>query len=140
MSQQNYTITYYGIAIPINEEPLYQYVLKQLISKNHDLYLDCDQDDLVFVSQLQFQENKFIHYPYEPEDIQVITLASDYEPIYVDDILILFGDHDAPNLYSAPFKSKEDCINHYKKQFSDILPKDFDYENNIGKISYVTWG
>lgn len=31
MSQQNYTITYYGIAIPINEEPLYQYVLKQLI-------------------------------------------------------------------------------------------------------------
>ena len=116
------------------------FFLKKLISKNHDLYLDCDQDDLVFVSQLQFQENESIHYPYEPEDIQVITLAGDYEPIYVDDILILFGNHDVPTLYSSPFKSKEDCINHYKKQFGDILPKDFNYENNIGRISYVTWG
>ena len=140
MSQQNYTSTYYGIAIPMNEEPLYQHILKQLISKHNDFYLECDQDDIVFISQLQFQEEKSLHYPYDPEDINVITLAGDYKPIYVDDVLILIGNHTFPNLYSAPFTSKEACIKHYKKKFGDILPKDFDYENNIGKISYLTWG
>ena len=55
-------------------------------------------------------------------------------------IFILFGDHEYPTLYSAPFKSKEDCVNYYKENFGDILPKDFNYENNIGKISYITWG
>jgi hypothetical protein len=135
MSQQNYTITYYGIAIPINEEPLYKHILKQLMSKHHDLYLKCYQDEFDFLNKLPFT-----NISYQAEDIEVITLTGNYKPIYVDDILILVGDHDTPNIYSAPFKSKQACIKHYKKQFGDILPKDFDYENNIGKISYITWG
>lgn len=140
MSQQNYTITYYGIAIPIDDSEQYNYIVEQLISKNKQFYKDLDEDDFNFLQELQFQEEQSLHVSYDAEDIEVITLKGDYKPLYVEDILILVGDHKIPNLYSSPFKSKQDCINHYKKQFGDILPKDFDYESNIGKISYITWG
>lgn len=134
MSQQNYAITYYGILIPIDGSKLYTHVLKQLASKYLGYYQEAN-DELDFLNELDFT-----HTSYEAEDIGINTLAGEYRKIYANDILILIGDHEYPNLYSAPFKSKEDCIEYYKKQFGDILPTDFNYENNIGKISYVTWG
>ena len=134
MSQSKYTITHYGIAIPINGSKLYEHVLKQLASKYLGYYQEAN-DELDFLDMLDFT-----NVSYEAEDIGIITLAGEYKEIYTNDILILIGDHEYPNLYSAPFKSKEDCIQFYKQQFGDILPKDFNYENNIGKISYVTWG
>ena len=135
MSQSNYTITYYGIAIPIDSSELYTHVLKQLASKYPEYYQEVYEDELDFLNIFDFT-----NVSYEAEDIGIITLAGEYKDIYTNNILILIGDHEYPNLYSSPFKSKKDCINHYKKQFGDILPKDFNYENNIGKISYVTWG
>lgn len=135
MSQQNYAITYYGIPIPIENSKLYQHVLKKLISKHSQLYQECQKDELTFLTELQFT-----YVPYDAEDIGFISLDNEYEPFYNKKIFILFGDHEYPTLYSAPFKSKEDCVNYYKENFRDILPKDFNYENNIGKISYITWG
>lgn len=140
MSSQNYTITHYGIIIPIDNSSQYNHVVKQIISKNKQLYEISDEDELDFLYELQFKEKQSFHVSYNAESIKMITLNDDYREIYSTDILILIGNHDIPNLYLAPFKSKEDCIEHYKNQFGDILPKDFDYENNIGKISYVTWG
>lgn len=138
MSSQNYTITHYGIIIPIDDSKLYNHVIKQLISKNKQLYKISDEDELDFLYELQFKEEQSFHISYNAENIEIITLNDDDREIYAIDVLILIGNHDVPTLYSAPFKSKQDCINHYKKQFGDILPKDFDYENNIGRISYVT--
>lgn len=134
MSQSNYTITYYGIAIPIDGSELYTHVLKQLASKYLGYYQEAN-DELDFLDTLDFT-----NVSYEAEDIGIITLAGEYKDIYTNDILILIGEHEYPNLYSAPFKSKEDCITYYKEKFGDILLTDFNYENNIGKISYVTWG
>ena len=37
MSQQNYTITNYGIVIPIDESEQYNYVVKKLISKKQKI-------------------------------------------------------------------------------------------------------
>ena len=45
MSQQNYTITNYGIVIPIDESEQYNYVVKKLISKNKKFYKDLDGDE-----------------------------------------------------------------------------------------------
>lgn len=140
MSQQNYTITNYGIVIPIDESEQYNYVIKKLISKNKQFYKNLDKDEFDFLNELQYQDGQSLHVSYDAENIEIITLNGDDREIYATDVLILIGNHNVPTLYSAPFKSKEDCIKHYKKQFGDILPKDFDYENNIGRISYVTWG
>ena len=140
MSQKNYTITNYGIVIHIDESEQYNYVVKKLISKNKKFYKDLDEDEFDFLNELQYQAEQSLHVSYDAENIEIITLNGDDREIYAIDVLILIGNHDVPTLYSAPFKSKQDCINHYKKQFGDILPKDFDYENNIGRISYVTWG
>ena len=134
MSQSNYTITHYGLAIPIDGSELYTHVLKQLASKYLGYYQEAN-DELDFLDTLDFT-----NVSYEAENIGIITLAGEYKDIYTNDILILIGEHEYPNLYSAPFKSKEDCITYYKEKFGDILPTDFNYENNIGKISYVTWG
>ncbi len=135
MSQHIYPTYYYGIPIPIDNSELYQHVLKKLISKHSQLYQECQKDELTFLTELQFT-----YVPYDAEDIGFISLDNEYEPFYNKKIFILFGDHEYPTLYSAPFKSKEDCVNYYKENFGDILPKDFNYENNIGKISYITWG
>ena len=140
MSQQNYTITNYGIVIPIDNSPQYNHVVKQLISKNKQFYEDLNKDETDFLYELPFQTNQSLHVTYDTESINIITLNGDYREIYATDILILIGNHEEPSLYSAPFKSKEECIRYYKNQFDDLLPKDFDYEGNIGKITYVTWG
>lgn len=140
MSSQNYTITNYGIVIPIDESEQYDYVVKKLISKNKQFYKNLDKDEFDFLNELQYQDGQSLHVSYDAENIEIITLNGDDREIYAIDVLILIGNHNVPTLYFAPFKSKKDCIKHYKKQFGDILPKDFDYENNIGRISYVTWG
>ena len=115
-------------------------LLKNLFQKNKKFYKDLDEDEFDFLNELQYQAEQSLHVSYDAENIEIITLNGDDREIYAIDVLILIGNHDVPTLYSAPFKSKQDCINHYKKQFGDILPKDFDYENNISRISYVNWG
>lgn len=138
MTTLNYAIINYGIAIPIDNSELYQYVLERLISKNQDLYETiCKKNIDDFLVELSLQPYRDIDVSFDVEGIEFINLDKDYKSIYVDNILILVGDHETPTLYSTPFKSKEDCIEHYKQKFKNILPKNFDYKNNIGEISYV---
>ena len=133
----NNAIIHYGIPIPMDNSDLYKYVLKQLISKHEHLYtIDCKEDTGDFLIDLSLQEN--INVSFDVENIEFINLNYDYRPIYVNNILTLSGNHNAPNLYSTPFKSKADCIKYYEQEFGDILPTDFDYENNIGIIYYVS--
>lgn len=137
MSMHNYAITYYGLTITLDGTDQHNYIIKQLASKYKDLYKN--DDEYEFLNNIQYQENDSIVLVTDAEDPEIINLKGNYRSL-PEDFLILIGDHDVPTLYSSPFKSKENCINQYKKQFGDILPKDFDYENNIGKISYITWG
>lgn len=137
MSMHNYAIFYYGLAIQLDGSEQYDYIMKQLASKYKDLYENNDEYD--FLDNLQYQENDSLVLVTDAEDPEIINLKGNYRTL-PEDFLILIGDHKVPTLYSSPFTSKEDCINQYKQQFGDILPKDFDYENNIGRISYITWG
>ena len=137
MSMHNYAITYYGLTVLLDTTEQHNYIIKQLASKYKDLYKNNDEYD--FLDNVQHKENDSIVLVTDAEDPEIINLKGNYRSL-PEDFLVLIGDHKIPNLYLSPFKSKEDCINHYKQQFGDILPKDFDYENNIGKISYITWG
>lgn len=137
MSMHNYAITYYGLAIPTDGSEQYNYIIKQLASKHKDLYEN--NDEYGFLSDVQYQENDSLVLVTDAEDPEIINLKGNYRSL-PEDFLVLIGDHSVPTLYSSPFKSKEDCVNHYKQLFGDILPEDFDYKNNIGRISYITWG
>lgn len=137
MSMHNYAITYYGLTIPLDGSEQYNYIIKQLASKYKDLYED--DDEYTFLDNVQYQENDSIVLVTDAEDPDITNLNDGCRTL-PEDFLVLIGDHSVPTLYSTPFKSKEDCINHYKQKFGDILPEDFDYKNNIGRISYITWG
>lgn len=111
----NYAIINYGIAIPMDNSELYQYVLERLISKNQDLYETvCKKNIDDFLVELSLQPHRDIDVSFDVEGVEFTNLDKDYKSIYVDNILILVGDHEAPTLYSTPFKSKEDCIEHYE--------------------------
>lgn len=133
----SYAITYYGIAIPLDGSEQYDYIIKRLASKYKELYKD--NDEYNFLDSVQYEEYESLVLTTNAEESEIINLNGNYKSL-PEDFLILIGDHSVPNLYSTPFKSKDDCINHYKQKFSDILPDDFDYENNIGKITYIIWG
>lgn len=137
MSMHNYAITYYGLAIPTDGSEQYNYIIKQLASKHKELYEI--NDEYNFLDHVREQQVTPLELITEAEDSEIINLNGNYKSL-PEDFLILIGNHKVPTLYSSPFKSKEDCINHYKQHFGDILPQDFDYENNIGRISYITWG
>lgn len=137
MSSENYISSHYGIAIPLDGSEQYDYIIKKLASKYKNLYKDgYDEED--FLYELKRQYNQTFDLAYESEGSQIITLNGNFKHLY-NNSLILAGKHTLPNIYSAPFKSKDEAINHYKQQFGDILPKDFDYENKIGQISYINW-
>ena len=139
MSRCEYTVDTYGIALPSHSKE-YEYVLQKLKTLHPDYFND---------GESEFEHLYYIH-DIEPNishhhNINVYELENinNFESITVSDahpILVLHGNHEKPTLISSPFKSKEDCVNHYKQLFGDILPEDFDYKNNIGKITYITWG
>ena len=138
MSMHNYAITYYGLTIPLDGSEQHNNIIKNLASKYKDLYNnDCDEYE--FLDTVQYQEYESLALVTEAEDSDITNLNGGCRSL-PEDFLVLIGDHSVPTLYSSPFKSKEDCVNHYKQKFGDILPDDFDYENNIGQITYITWG
>lgn len=73
-------------------------------------------------------------------DIDIYTLKEDLKTYHFEDVIVLQGQHRFPTLTQSPFRSKYDCINHYKEIYGELLPEDFDYENNIGEISYSLFG
>lgn len=73
-------------------------------------------------------------------DIDIYTLKEDLKTYHFEDVIVLQGQHRFPTLTQSPFRSKYDCIKHYKEIYGELLPEDFDYENNIGEISYSLFG
>lgn len=135
----NNPMLYYGIPIPIDNSELYQYVLKQLISKYKKSYtFECQDDIDDFLMDMSLEADESIDISFGIQNIEFTNLNNEFKPINSESILILSGDHKTPNLYSTPFESKKECIEFYKQEFSNILPKNFDYENNIGTILYVS--
>lgn len=133
MSRYKYTVNTYGIAIPSNYRE-YDYILDKLKEKHPD-YFNNGQDEFEHLYYINDIEPNISH----EHNVNVYELESmnGLEKITISDVtglLVLHGDHDKPTLVTSPFKSNQECVNHYKNQFENILPDDFDYENTIGKI------
>lgn len=138
MSNKTYITNTYGIIIPSDSEN-YTYVLNRLMEKHPDYFND-GQDEFEHLYYINDIEPNITH------EHNVISL--DIERINGSflsrtgsnvNVLILHGKHEKPTLVASPFKSNDECINHYKNQFDNILPTDFDYERNIGKIYVKAW-
>ena len=133
MSRYEYTVDTYGIAIPSNYRE-YDYILDKLKEKHPDYFND-GQDEFEHLYYINDIEPNISHEHnvnvYELESMNGLEkiIVSDPEPI-----LVLSGDHYKPTLVTSPFKTTEECVNHYKNQFGNLLPDNFDYENTIGKI------
>lgn len=133
MSRYEYTVDTYGIAIPSNYRE-YDYILDKLKEKHPDYFND-GQDEFEHLYYINDIEPNISH----EHNVNVYELESmnGLEKIIISDpqpILVLRGDHDKPTLVTSPFKTTEECVNHYKNQFGNLLPDDFDYENTIGKV------
>ena len=138
MSNKTHITNTYGIIIPSDSEN-YTYVLNRLMEKHPDYFND-GQDEFEHLYYINDIEPNITH------EHNVISL--DIERINGSflsrtgsnvNVLILHGKHEKPTLVESPFKSNDECINHYKNQFDNILPTDFDYERNIGKINMKAW-
>lgn len=138
MSRYKYTVNTYGIAIPSDYREYY-YILDKLKEKHPDYFND-GQDKFEHLYYINDIEPNISH----EHNVNVYELESidGLEKITISDItglLVLHGNHEKPTLVTSPFKSNQECINHYKNQFGNILPDDFDYENTIGKIHIEAW-
>lgn len=138
MSNQTHITNTYGIMIPSYSET-YTYVLDRLMEKHPDYFND-GQDEFEHLYYINDIEPNITH-----ENNVVTTKIEKIDGSYNStvgsnaNILILHGNHAKPTLVTSPFKSNDECIKHYKNQFGDILPTDFDYERNIGKIHVKAW-
>lgn len=138
MSRYKYIVNTYGIAIPSNYRE-YDYILDKLKEKHPDYFNDGQDkfEHLYYINDIEpnisHTHNVFVYELESMNGLEKITI-SDSKPI-----LILHGDHQKPTLLTSPFKSNQEYINHYKNQFGNLLPNDFDYENTIGKIHIEAW-
>lgn len=138
MSICEYTVDTYGITLPSHSKE-YEYVLQKLKTLHPDYFND---------GESEFEHLYYIH-DIEPNishhhniDVYELENFNNFESITVSDahpIIVLHGDHEKPTLVKSPFKSNQECVNHYKNQFGNILPNDFNYENAIAKIHIEAW-
>ena len=138
MSRYNYTVKTYGIALPSYSKK-YKYVLEKLKTLHPDYFNDGEDEfeQLYYINDIEPNINH-----HHNVVIYEIESLKDKENLIISDLtglLVLHGDHPKPTLVTSPFKSNEECIEHYRNQFNDILPKDFNYEENIGKIYVKAW-
>lgn len=139
MSQSNYAVGIYGIMLRPGTAD-FEKVVKKLATKYHELYKEAEQDEDIFLTELEETGKLSIVYQRDIEDLSLYNLNEDSEEFWNEEVLILAGDHNFPKLYSSPFNSKQEVVDFYKKQFGEFLPEEFSYEENLGKISYVIWG
>lgn len=138
MSRYKYTVNTYGIAIPSNYRE-YDYILDKLKEKHPDYFND-GQDEFEHLYYIHDIEPNISHH--HNIDVYELENFNNFESITVSDahpIIVLHGDHEKPTLVKSPFKSNQECVNHYKNQFGNILPNDFNYENAIAKIHIEAW-
>ena len=138
MSRCEYTVDTYGIALTEHSVEYY-YVLEKLKNLHPDYFND-GQDEFEHLYYINDIEPNISHH----HNIEVYELENfnNLENITVSDahpILVLHGNHEKPTLISSPFKTTDECVNHYKNQFGNILPDDFNYEKIISKIYIEAW-
>lgn len=138
MSRYKYTIDTYGIAIPSHSKE-YKYVLEKLKTLHPDYFNDGEDEfeHLYYINDIE--ENISHHHNVVIYEIETLK---DNKSITISDLtglLVLHGDHEKPTLVTSPFKSNQECIDHYKNQFENILPDDFNYECTIAKIHIKAW-
>ena len=138
MSKSTHTINTYGILIQ-SDSGTYKYILEKLKEKHPDYFND-GQDEFEHLYYINDIEPNLNH------EHNVITLEiENIKGFYKSrtgvntSLLILNGDHEKPTLVTSPFETNEECIQYYKNQFKDILPENFNYEENIGKIHVKAW-
>lgn len=133
MSKSTHTINTYGILIQ-SDSVTYEYILEKLKEKHPDYFND-GQDEFEHLYYINDIEPNLNH-EHNVMTLEIENIKGFYKSRtgVNTSLLILNGDHEKPTLVTSPFKTNEECIQHYKNQFNDILPKNFNYEENIGKI------
>ena len=125
MSSQNYNGQVYGLYIE-NENVFKEYLDKhdqdmyELRDRLYDsgaVFIDEDFEDVYIESAI---DNSTFDYSNKPsEDVWILPLSK------------------WPTLLKPAYNSEDEIITELKNRYSPILPKDFDYHNNIVYASYV---
>lgn len=128
MSSQNNNGQIYGLYIE-NEEVFKEYLdernrdMDELRDRLYDsgaVFIDEDFEDVYIESAI---DNSTFDYSNKPsEDVWILPLSK------------------WPTLLKPAYNSEDEIIIELKNRYSPILPKDFDYHNNIVYASYVVWG
>ena len=128
MSSQNYNGQVYGLYIE-NENVFKEYLdernrdMEELRDRLYDsgaVFIDEDFEDVNIESAI---DNSTFDYSNKPsEDVWILQLSK------------------WPTLLKPAYNSEDEIITELKNRYSPILPKDFDYHNNIVYASYVVWG
>lgn len=128
MSSQNNNGQIYGLYIE-NEEVFKEYLdernrdMDELRDRLYDsgaVFIDKDFEDVYIESAI---DNSTFDYSNKPsEDVWILPLSK------------------WPTLLKPAYNSEDEIITELKNRYSPILPKDFDYHNNIIYASYVVWG
>mgnify|MGYP000849305740 FL=1 len=128
MSSQNYNGQVYGLYI--ENESVFKEYLDERNRNMEDLRDDLLDYGAVFID----------------EDFEDVTIESaidnstfDYANKPFENVWILPLDH-WPTLLKPAYNSEDEIITELKNKYSPILPKDFDYHNNIVYATYVVWG
>lgn len=128
MSSQNYNGQVYGLYIE-HENVFKEYLdernrdMDELRDRLYDsgaVFIDEDFEDVYIESAI---DNSTFDYSNKPsEDVWILPLSK------------------WPTLLKPAYNSEDEIITELKNRYSPILPKDFDYHNNIVYASYVVWG
>ena len=128
MSSQNYNGQVYGLYIE-NENVFKEYLdernrdMEELRDHLYDsgaVFIDEDFEDVNIESAI---DNSTFDYSNKPsEDVWILPLSK------------------WPTLLKPAYNSEDEIITELKNRYSPILPKDFDYHNNIVYASYVVLG
>lgn len=128
MSSHNYNGQIYGLYI--EKEDIFKEYLDERNRNMEDLRDDLLDYGAVFID----------------EDFEDVTIESaidnstfDYANKPFENVWILPLGH-WPTLLKPAYNSEDEIITELKNKYSPILPKDFDYHNNIVYATYVVWG
>lgn len=128
MSSHNYNGQIYGLYI--ENESIFEEYLEQNDPDMWDIQNELFECGAVFIDG-DFED------VYIESAIDNSTFDDSDKPF--EDVWILPLDH-WPTLLKPAYNSEEEIISELKDKYSPILPKNFDYHNNIVYASYVVWG
>lgn len=128
MSSHNYNGQVYGLYIE-NENVFKEYLdrtnktMEELRDGLYDsgaVFIDEDFEDVYIVSAI---DNSTFNYDYKPnENVWILPLNK------------------RSTLLKPAYSSEDEIISDLKDNYGMILPRDFDYHNNVVYATYVVWG